>query len=65
MEGGGIEQKGERAHGDGQQCGDCWGGGEGIKGLNGNGKIQLKMFKNHNVSKVQPCCSMCQNFLPF
>ena len=24
---GGIEQKGERTHGHGQQCSDCWGGG--------------------------------------
>ena len=23
--GGGIEQKGKRTHGRGQQCGDCWG----------------------------------------
>ena len=23
--GGGIEQKGKRTHGHGQQCGDCWG----------------------------------------
>ena len=22
--GGGIEQKGKRTHGHGQQCGDCW-----------------------------------------
>ena len=25
--GGGIEQKGKRTHGHGQQCGDCWGEG--------------------------------------
>ena len=25
--GGGIEQKGKRTNGRGQQCGDCWGGG--------------------------------------
>ena len=31
-----IEQKGERTHG--QQCGDCWVGDRGIRGLNGNGK---------------------------
>ena len=29
--GGGIEQKGKRTHGHGQQCGDC-GGGRGCKG---------------------------------
>ena len=34
-----IEQEGKRTHGHGQQCGDC-AGGEGIRGLNGNGKIQ-------------------------
>ena len=27
FKGGGIEQKGERTHGHGQQCSDCWGGG--------------------------------------
>ena len=37
--GGGIEQKGKRTHGHGQQCDDCQGKG-GIRGLNGNGKIQ-------------------------
>ena len=26
----GIEQKGKRTHGHGQQCGDCW--GEGVQG---------------------------------
>ena len=37
----GIEQKGKRTHGHGQQCGDCWGAGRGdIRGLNGNEKIQ-------------------------
>ena len=36
VEGGGIEQKGKRTHGHGQQCGDCWEGG-GIRRLNGNG----------------------------
>ena len=36
----GIEQKGKRTHGHGQQCGDCWVVGA-IRGLNGNGeKIQ-------------------------
>ena len=33
----GIEQKGKRTHGHGQQCGDCW-GSWGIRGLNGNGE---------------------------
>ena len=33
----GIEQKGQRTHGHGQQCGDCWGKGS-IRGLTGNGK---------------------------
>ena len=36
--GGGTEQKGKRAHGHGQQCGDCKGGD--VRGLNGNEKIQ-------------------------
>ena len=42
LEGGGIEQKGKRTHGHGQQCGDCWGGGS-IRGLNGNGKNTIKI----------------------
>ena len=33
VEGGGIEQRGKRAHGHGQQCGDYRGEG-GIRGLN-------------------------------
>ena len=35
----GIEQKGKRTHGHGQQGGDC-GGEEGTKGLKGNEKMQ-------------------------
>ena len=38
----GIEQKGKRTHGHGQQSGDCWGLG-GIRGLNGNGKNTMKI----------------------
>ena len=38
---GGIEQKGKRTHGHGQQCGDC--GGRGISRLNGNGKNTIKI----------------------
>ena len=37
VNGGEIKQKGQRTHGHGQQCGDCW-GEEGIRGLNGNGE---------------------------
>ena len=37
LEGAGIEQKGKRTHGHGQQSGDCQGEGD-IRGLNGNGK---------------------------
>ena len=37
--GGKIEQKGKRTYGHGQQYGDCW-GKDGIRRLNGNGKIQ-------------------------
>ena len=33
---GGIEQKGKRTHGHGQQCGDCR--GQSVKGIDGNGK---------------------------
>ena len=35
----GIEQKGERTHGHGQQCEDCRREGS-IRGLNGNGKVK-------------------------
>ena len=37
--GGGMEQKGKRTHGHGQQCGDYREEG-GIRGLNVHGKIQ-------------------------
>ena len=40
----GIEQKGKRTHGHGQQCGDCWAEG-GIRGLNGNRKNTTKIKK--------------------
>ena len=40
----GIEQKGKRTHGHGQQCGDCGGWG-GIRGLNGNVKNTIKIKK--------------------
>ena len=31
--GGGIKERGEKTHGHGQQCGDCWGvGGQGYTG---------------------------------
>ena len=40
--GGGIEPKGKRTHGHGQQCGDCW-GKRSIRGLNGNGKNTVKI----------------------
>ena len=39
--GGGLEQKGKRTHGHGQQCGDCL-GKRSIGGLNGNGKNTIK-----------------------
>ena len=38
----GIEQKGKRTHGQGQQCGDCWGEGSTTR-LNGNGKNTIKI----------------------
>ena len=44
VRGGGAEHKGERTHGHGQQCGDCWGRG-GSKGANGNGKNTIKIKK--------------------
>ena len=37
----GIEQKGKRTHGHGQQCSSCW-GERGIKGLNDNGEKDNK-----------------------
>ena len=39
LKGEGIEPKGKRTHGHGQQCGDC-SRERGIRGINGNGKIQ-------------------------
>ena len=39
----GIEQKGKRTHGFGQQCGDCWGEG-GIRGRNGKRKNIIKII---------------------
>ena len=41
--GGGREQKGKKSQGRGQQCSDC--GGQGVRGLNGNGKIQQNLKK--------------------
>ena len=41
---GGIEQKGKRTHGHGQECADCWGVGF-TRELNGNGKIQKNQIK--------------------
>ena len=40
--GGGIEQRGKRIHGHGQQCGDCW-GEWGIRGLKVNVKNTIKI----------------------
>ena len=42
----GIEQKGKRTHGHGQQRGDCW-VKAGIRGLNGNGKNTIKKRRRH------------------
>ena len=41
LEGGGIEQKGKRTHGYGQQCGDCCGEAA-IGRITGNGKTMIK-----------------------
>ena len=43
----GIEQKGKRTQGHGQQCGDCrQGGGErGVRGLKSNRKNTMKILK--------------------
>ena len=48
---GGIEQKGKRTHGHGQQCGDC-GGEVGIRGLNGN--MKKKLINQGNFILVLP-----------
>ena len=42
--GGRTEQKGKRAHGHGQQCGN-FKGERSIRRLDGNGKLQLKILK--------------------
>ena len=41
---GGIEQKGKRTHGHGQQCGCVGVREEGVRGVNGNGKNTMKNF---------------------
>ena len=41
----GIEQKGKKTHGHGQQWGDGWGGGD-IKGQNGMEKTHKDTLKN-------------------
>ena len=53
-----MGQKRKRTHGHGQQCGD-WGGGrrgvvveKNIRGINGNGKIQLRKVKGNNTQCV-------------
>ena len=49
---GGIELKGKRTHGHGQQCGDCW-GERGVRGLNGYGKNIIKAFvTNKNIKYI-------------
>ena len=50
---GGIEQKGKRIHGHGQQCDDC-NGEEAIRELNGNGKNTIKSKKK---KKKSPDCN--------
>ena len=47
---GGIEQKGKRTHGHGQQCGDCWGEGS-IEVLNDSGKNTMKKKINKTKQK--------------
>ena len=47
---GGIDRKGKRTHGHGQQCGDCW-GEAGIRGLNSNGKNTIKIIKKYVTTK--------------
>ena len=44
MRDGGIEQKGKRTHGHGQQCDDC-GGERGMRGINDNENIMMKKKK--------------------
>ena len=47
--GGGMEQKGKRTRGHGQQCGEC-GRGKGIRALNGNGKNKVKRRKKERIA---------------
>ena len=42
--GGGIEQKGKKTHGHGQQWRDCGSGEGSIRGLNSNGKNTINFF---------------------
>ena len=42
--GGGIEQKGKKTHGHGQQWRECGSGEGSIRGLNSNGKNTINFF---------------------
>ena len=43
-----MEHKGERTHGHGQQCVDCW-GERGVRRINDNGKNTKKKEKKDSV----------------
>ena len=60
VRGGATEQKGKRTHGHGQQHGN-YNRLEGIRGINGNGKIQLKI-KILDFKKASE--SLCAFILP-
>ena len=48
----GIEQKGKRTRGHGQQCGEPW-GQKGIRGLNDNEKNTIKIKStNQSIKKL-------------
>ena len=60
----GIEQKGKRTHGHGQQGGDCGGSRrleveESITGMNGNGKNTIKNELLKKETMWLPLCQVC------
>ena len=58
VRGGGIDQKGKRTHGHGQQCGDGW-GEQCIRGVNGNGKSTIKIRKLKRIKKIKRISIPC------
>ena len=61
LKGGGMEQKGKRTHGHGQQCGDYWGEVD-ITGLKGNGKNTIEIHFKKRKEKIIMQHDECQRY---